>query len=295
MKSRQNLCYYMDDSDNVWGDFTLGNAQTVATDAQYGTARTWDYYLNVFGRNGIADNGSGSYNRVHYGNRYNNAFWSDQCFCMTYGDGDGKTFNPFDSLDVAGHEMTHGVTARTANLTYSGESGGLNEGTSDVFGTMVEFYANNPSDPGDYSIGERLYKSGGGKALRYMQKPSLDGGSADCWYSNVGALDVHYSSGVLNHFYYLLAEGTNPGGSLPTSPTCTGSNTRVASGNGSLAGITRDKAQRIWYRALTVYMTPSTNYAAARVASIKAANDLFGAGGAEANAVAAAWSAVQVN
>ena len=79
---------------------------------------------------------------------------------MTYGDGDGVTFNPFDSLDVAGHEMTHGVTSRTANLTYSGESGGLNEGTSDIFGTMVEFYANNTNDTPDYLIGEELYKNG---------------------------------------------------------------------------------------------------------------------------------------
>uniref|UniRef100_UPI0013D3529C M4 family metallopeptidase n=3 Tax=Pseudomonadota TaxID=1224 RepID=UPI0013D3529C len=79
-----------------------------------------------------------AYNRVHYSRNYNNAYWSDACFCMTYGDGDGTTLRPLVALDVAGHEMTHGVTSRTANLTYSGESGGLNEATSDIFGTMVE-------------------------------------------------------------------------------------------------------------------------------------------------------------
>jgi zinc metalloprotease ZmpA len=280
------------DTDNYWGDGTLANRQTVGVDAQYGTAETWDYYKNVHGRNGIANNGVGAFNRVHYGRNYNNAFWSDSCFCMTYGDGDGRTFNPFDSLDVAGHEMSHGVTSRTANLTYSGESGGLNEGTSDIFGTMVEFYAGNANDTPDYKIGELLYKSGGTKALRYMYKPSIDGASADCWYSGVGSLNVHYSSGVANHFYYLLAEGTTNGS---PSPTCASGNTSVANGPGSLAGITRAKAEKIWYRALTMYMTSSTNYSAARIASLNSARDLHGLGSAEYNAVAAAWTAVNVN
>jgi Zn-dependent metalloprotease len=280
MKNRQVNCYYMDDSDNAWGDGSLSNPQSVAVDAQFGAATTWDYYKNVHGRTGIADNGKGAASRVHYGRNYNNAFWNDSCFCMTYGDGDGKTLNPFDSLDVAGHEMSHGVTSRTANLTYSGESGGLNEATSDIFGTMVEFYANNANDTPDYKIGEELYKSGT-KALRYMYKPSTDGASADCWYSGVGNLNVHYSSGVANHFYYLLAEGSN---GTPASPTCNGS---------SVTGIGRDAAQKIWYRALTVYMTSGTNYAGARAATLKAAADLNG--GANSSAVAAAWSAVNVN
>jgi Zn-dependent metalloprotease len=288
MRNRTFNCYYMDDADNVWGNGQLSNAQTVAVDAQFGTGMTWDYYKNVHGRTGIANNGAGAYNRVHYSNRYNNAFWSDSCFCMTYGDGDGKTFNPFDSLDVAGHEMSHGVTSRTANLTYSGESGGLNEGTSDIFGTMVEYYANNPNDVADYLIGEKLYKQSG-RFLRSMIQPSLDGSSADCWYSGVGSLNVHYSSGVANHFFYLLAEGTTNGS---PSKTCASGNTRVATGTGTVASIGRDRAEKIWYRALTVYMTSSTNYAAARTATMNAARDLYGIGSAEQNAVAAAWTAV---
>jgi zinc metalloprotease ZmpA len=280
------------DGDNIWGNFSLSDRATVAVDAQYGTAKTWDYYKNVHGRNGIADNGSGAYNRVHYGRNYNNAFWSDSCFCMTYGDGDGRTFNPFDSLDVAGHEMSHGVTSRTANLTYSGESGGLNEGTSDIFGTMVEYYADNPNDTPDYLIGEELYAGTGGdgtKFLRSMIQPSVDGASADCWYGAVGNLNVHYSSGVANHFFYLLAEGTKNGS---PSKTCVAGNTRVASGTGSVSGIGQAAAEQIWYRALTVYMTSSTNYSGARTATLKAAADLYGAGSAESNAVAAAWNAV---
>ncbi len=281
------------DADNIWGSGLLSSTVTVAVDAQYGTGVTWDYYKNVHGRNGIANNGAGAFNRVHYSRKYNNAFWSDSCFCMTYGDGDGTTFNPFDSLDVAGHEMTHGVTSRTANLTYSGESGGLNEATSDIFGTMVEYYAANANDAPDYKIGEKLYKSGSG-ALRYMYSPNTDGASADCWYSGVGSLDVHYSSGVANHFYYLLAEGSAPAGG-PASPTCVAGNTKKATGSAVLGGIGRSKAEKIWYRALTVYMTSSTNYAAARNASLSAAADLYGSGSAEVAAVAAAWSAVLVN
>jgi Zn-dependent metalloprotease len=267
--------------------------QTVAVDAQYGTAMTWDYYKNVHGRTGIANDGKGSFNRVHYGRNYNNAFWQDSCFCMTYGDGDGRTFNPFDSLDVAGHEMSHGVTSRTAGLIYSGESGGLNEGNSDIFGTMVEFYANNPNDMPDYFIGEELYKSGT-SALRSMIHPSTDGASADCWYSNVGSLNVHYSSGVANHFYYLLAEGSS-GVTGPPSPTCKSGDTRQATGGTAVGGIGRAKAEKIWYRALTLYMTSSTNYAGARTATVNAAGDLFGSSSAEKAAVAAAWTAVNVN
>ncbi|HSW07956.1 M4 family metallopeptidase [Aquabacterium sp.] len=279
------------DTNNAWGDGTLADRQTVGVDAQYGTAMTWDYYKNVHGRNGIANDGKGANNRVHYGRKYNNAFWSDSCFCMTYGDGDGVSFNPFDSLDVAGHEMSHGVTSRTAGLVYSGESGGLNEGTSDIFGTMVEYYANNPNDTPDYRIGEELYKNGS-SSLRTMINPSTDGKSADCWYSGVGNLDVHYSSGVANHFYFLLAEGTTAGS---PSKTCVAGNTRVATGTGTLAGIGRAKAEKIWYRALTVYMTSSTTYAGARAATIGAANDLYGAGSPESTAVAAAWTAVGRN
>ncbi|EST24187.1 M4 family metallopeptidase [Streptomyces roseochromogenus] len=278
------------DADNHWGSGTTADRASAAVDAQYGTDETWDYYKNVQGRNGIGGDGKGSYNRVHYGSNYNNAFWDDSCFCMTYGDGDGTTFGPLVALDVAGHEMTHGVTSKTAALTYSGESGGLNEATSDVLGTLVEWYANNPSDPGDYLIGEKIVKPGfGHTALRYMDKPSKDGSSADYWSSSVGNLDVHYSSGVANHFAYLLAEGSGPktiNGVSYDSPTYNGS---------TITGIGRDKLGKIWYRALTVYMTSSTNYKGARTATLNAAKDLYGAGSTEYDTVAAAWSAVNVN
>ncbi|WP_327680779.1 M4 family metallopeptidase [Kitasatospora sp. NBC_00458] len=276
------------DADNKWGDGTAANRQSAAVDAQFGAAATWDYYKNSFGRNGIKNNGVGATSRVHYGRNYVNAFWNDSCFCMTYGDGDGNT-HPLTELDVAGHEMTHGVTSATAGLNYSGESGGLNEATSDIFGTMVEWSANLPSDKPDYLIGEEIDINGDGTPLRYMDKPSKDGGSADSWYSGVGNLDVHYSSGVANHFFYLLAEGSGAkviNGVGYSSPTSNGS---------TLTGIGRTKAAAVWYRALTVYFTSTTDYKGARTGTLSAAKDLYGAGSAEYNAVAAAWSGVNVN
>lgn len=278
------------DADNHWGTGAVSDRATVAVDAQYGTDVTWDYYEDVHGRRGIAGDGKGSYNRVHYGDDYNNAFWDDRCFCMTYGDGDGTQMGPLVSLDVAGHEMTHGVTSKTAGLTYSGESGGLNEATSDIFGTLVEFHAANPEDAGDWLIGEEVVRDGFGRdALRYMDEPSKDGRSAECWDTSVKDLDVHYSSGVANHFAYLLAEGSGAktvGGVAHSSPTCDGS---------TVTGIGRGRLGEIWYRALTVYMTSSTDYADARAATLDAAKDLYGEGGAEYAAVAAAWSAVGVD
>jgi Zn-dependent metalloprotease len=271
------------DTNNVWGNNAESSNETVGADAHYGQSVTWDYFKNVHGRNGIADDGRGARSRVHYSNNYDNAFWSDSCFCMTYGD--GNFFNPLVSLDVAGHEMTHGVTSRTAGLIYSGESGGLNEGTSDIFGSMAEYYAANANDPGDYLIGEKLSNP----PLRNMITPSSDGSSSDCWYSGVGNLDVHYSSGVANHFFFLLAEGTTNGS---PSKTCVSGNTRVATGNGSVTGIGREKAGKIWYRALATYMTASETFAKARLDTVKAATDLYGAGSAEVAAVHAAWTAV---
>ncbi|MFJ3661481.1 M4 family metallopeptidase [Streptomyces sp. NPDC090119] len=277
---------------NVFGTGTASSSssdQTAAADAAYGAAQTWDFYKNTFGRSGIKNNGVGAYSRVHYGNAYVNAFWDDSCFCMTYGDGSGNV-DPLTSLDVAGHEMSHGVTSNTAGLNYSGESGGLNEATSDIFGTGVEFYANNASDPGDYLIGEKIDINGDGTPLRYMDKPSKDGGSADSWSSGVGNLDVHYSSGVANHFFYLLSEGSGAktiNGVSYNSPTSNGS---------TVTGIGRAKALQIWYKALTTYFTSTTNYKAARTGTLNAASALYGGtSSAEYKAVAAAWSAVNVS
>ncbi len=277
------------DADNVWGNGTTSDPATAGVDAHYGIAKTWDYYLTTFNRRGIANDGKGARAFVHDG-AYVNASWSDSCFCMRYGDGDATTY-PLVALDIAGHEMSHGVTSRSANLTYRGESGGLNEATSDIFGTNVEWYANNANDVPDYVIGEEIYRSYNPATnyVRRMDNPALDGGSLSCYSRRAKSVDVHYSSGIANHFFYLLSEGSGAksiNGIAYNSPTCNGS---------TITGIGRDAAQRIWYSALTSYMTSSTNYAGARVATISASTALYGATSAQTNAVKAAWSAVSVN
>ncbi|MGW0665579.1 M4 family metallopeptidase [Streptomyces sp. NPDC002746] len=273
--------------DDIWGDGTPQNAETAAADAHYGAAETWDYYKNVHGRTGIRGDGVGAYSRVHYGNSYVNAFWDDSCFCMTYGDGSGNA-SPLTALDVAAHEMTHGVTSNTAGLVYSGESGGLNEATSDIFATAVEFYSNTSADPGDYLIGEKIDINGDGTPLRYQDKPSRDGASKDAWYSGIGNVDVHYSSGPANHFFYLLSEGSGAktiNGVSYNSPTSDGL---------PVTGIGRDKAALIWFKALTTKFSSNTNYAGARTGTLAAAGELYGTTSAEYKAVADAWAGINV-
>ena len=289
MNNGTGTCTTFTDADNVWGNGANSNRQSAGVDAHYGAALTFDSYTNVHGRNGIFGNGNGVPSRVHYGNAYVNAFWDGAQ--MTYGDGSGNS-RPLVAIDVAGHEMSHGVTEALAGLVYSGESGGLNEATSDIFGSMVEFYAGNSSDVGDYQIGEKININGNGTPLRYMYNPSLDGSSDSCWSTSTKNKNVHYSSGVANHFFFDLAEGTGAT-AYGTSPVC-GSAPAVT-------GIGRAKAEKIWYRALDVYFTSSTSYVntgnpanTARAYTLRAATDLHGTCSVEYKAVQAAWTAVNV-
>ncbi|MEV7681698.1 M4 family metallopeptidase [Streptomyces sp. NPDC088341] len=276
------------DADDIWGDGTVADRQTAAVDAAYGARKTFDFYHDQFGRNGIANDGVGGYSRVHYGNEYVNAFWDDDCFCMTYGDGFDNV-NPLTALDVAAHEMTHGVTSTTANLYYyNGESGGLNEGTSDIMAAAVEFFANNPNDVPDYEVGELIDINGDGTPLRYMDEPSKDGISQDYWSAATEGLDPHFSSGVANHFFYLLAEGSGSktiNGAAYNSPTYD---------NEPVPGLGLHNAFNVWYRALTLYMTSTTDYAGARVATLQAAADLFGRSSEAYETVGNTWAAVNV-
>ncbi|NGO71263.1 M4 family metallopeptidase [Streptomyces boncukensis] len=275
------------DDDDTWGDGTPGNRQTAGVDAHYGAGATWDYYKQVHGRDGIAGDGKGARSRVHYGDNYVNAFWQDSCFCMTYGDGEGNQ-KPLTSMDVAAHEMTHGVTSHTADLNYQGESGGLNEATSDIFAAAVEFHEDNPEDVPDYLVGEKIDIRGDGTPLRYMDEPSKDGVSLDYWTPEADDVDVHYSSGIANHFFFLLSVGSGErevNGVKYNSPTKYGE---------EIEGIGIEKSEKIWFKALSEKMTSTTDYADARQTTIEAAEELYGKGSDEAKTVAAAWTAVNV-
>ena len=279
------------DTDDNWN----ATIQRAGVDAHYGAAKTFDYYLNVHNRNGIdGSGGPGSttaaansgirliVSRVHFGSsgRYNNAFWNGTN--MSYGDGDGSTFTPLTTIDICGHEMTHGVTERTAGLTYSNESGALNESMSDVFGAMVELYADGGSATTDtWKIGEDAYTPGtAGDALRRMDNPNSVGDPDHYSLRYTGSADnggVHTNSSIANHAFYLIAAG--------------GTN-RVSGVN--VTGIGTTDAAKIWYLALTQYMTSGTNFSGARTATVNAANALFGSTSAQATTVAKGWCAVGV-
>lgn len=283
---------------DVWGNGKTTSRASAAADAQYGVTKTLDFYKNTFKRKGIAGNSKAAQAMVHWGNKVANAFWDPTCNCMLYGDGDGQMFKkPLVVLDVTGHELTHGVVEATANLQPTivdsdgnqyGEPGSLNESIADIFGSNVEFYAKNAKDTPDYLVGEKLGLAQ--KFLRRLDHPSLDKleGTIDYWSPAVYDTEVHAGSGVSSHAYYLLAEGSGKktiGSVTYNSPTYH---------NITVKGIGRTKATAIYYRALTRYMVSTTDFHQARVATLKAAKDLYGANSTEYKTVDKSWSAVNV-
>ncbi|WP_329243209.1 M4 family metallopeptidase [Streptomyces sp. NBC_01478] len=283
---------------NKWGNGAVAHRDSAAVDAQYGITKTLDFYKKTFGRKGIENNGKAARGMVHFGRKVANAFWDSTCDCMLYGDGDGDMFKkPLVVLDVTGHELTHGVVDATAKLEPTrvdadgnqyGEAGSLNESLADIFGSNVEFSANNAKNPPNYLIGEKLGLAQ--KFLRRLDHPSLDKleGTVDYWSPQTYDAEVHAGSGVSSHAYYLLAEGSGRktiGGFAYDSPTYDGS---------TVTGIGRAKATAIFYRALTRYMVSTTDFHDARLATLKAAADLYGANSAAYRTVDQAWAAVNV-
>jgi Zn-dependent metalloprotease len=264
------------DADNYWNNAN-SNLDQYATDAHWGAEMTYDYFKNTFNRNSINNAGFAIVNYVHYASNYFNAFWDGSR--MTYGDGNSAdNYKPLTSVDVCGHEIAHGLTSFTAALNYSGESGALNEGFSDIFGTTIEFYAN-PSTA-NWLLGEAFY------TVRSMSSPKTFGQPNTYQGTNwaTGTSDnggVHTNSGVLNYWYYLLVNG--------------GSGTNDKSYAYSVTGIGLTKAAAIAYRTLTVYLTATSQYANARYYTLQAATDLYGASSNEVTQVANAWNAVGVS
>jgi len=306
------------DGNNFYDDGSSGSTssvtgQTAAVDALYGFQATWDYYKNVHGRNGIDNNGTATSLRMHYGSNYDNAYWSDQCFCMTFGDGSatssgGGSFKNLTAIDVIGHELSHGVCANSVQggLTYSDESGGINEADSDINGTFVTYYGYNGGTgsavpnaiPGGSANGYTPWTIGSqlsNPPLRYMYHPSLDGQSADYWYSGVGSLDVHLSSGPANRMAYFLAQGATTSGDTSTAVNVASNGLADANflPNG-MTGIGNDHAAHVWYRALTTYMNSNETYAQLRTDCLQAAQDLYGASSPEYAAVQNAFHGINV-
>jgi Zn-dependent metalloprotease len=259
------------DVDNSWNNINP-EWDEYATDAHWGAEMTYDYYFENYGRNSIDNDGFQLNSYVHFGDLIINAFWDGER--MLYGDGDGLSTPPLTTMDIVGHEITHGLTNFTANLIYSEESGALNESFSDIFGTAIEEY----SKPGEWNwlIGDEI-----GWTIRSMADPTLyfcpDTYLGDLWEEGG---DVHYNSGVQNHWFYLLTEG--------------GTGTNDVGNGYVVTGIGIDDASAIAFRNLTVYLTPSSNYEDARFYSIQAAIDLFGDCSEEMGQTMNAWYAVNI-
>ncbi|MBS1575916.1 MAG: M4 family metallopeptidase [Bacteroidetes bacterium] len=263
------------DADNNWNNINA-NKDQYATDAHWGAEMTYDFYKNKFGRNSIDNAGFAIKSYVHYSTSYFNAFWDGSR--MTYGDGSSTDNNlPLTALDVCGHEISHGLTSFTSNLTYSNEPGAMNEGFSDIFGTAIEFYARPAS--ADWLIGGDFY------IIRSMSNPNAYGQpdtyKGTFWYAGTSDYGgVHTNSGVLNFWFYLLSAGG------------TGVNDNGFSYN--VAGIGIDAAAAIAFKTNTAYLTSTAQYLDARVASIQAATDIYGAGSNEVIQTTNAWDAVGV-
>jgi Zn-dependent metalloprotease len=285
---------------NTWGDgqqyieggsTVNANGQTAAVNAMWGLMNTYDMLKNTVGWQSLDGNNTATYIAAHVNTAYDNAYYDDTCRCMFIGD--GSFFTNLGSIDVIGHEMSHGVTAATSNLTYFGESGGLNESSSDIGGEVTEAYARAggtgttiPNTGNDWLIGAEISRSG--TPLRWMYKPNKDGLSPDAWRSGLGNLDVHYSSGPNNRMFYFLAQGSEASTSSERYSSYLTKMPRA------MTGIGTDKAFRIWFRANTTKFTASTNYVDARAKMLLAAQELYGVGSREATAVQRAYAAVNV-
>ncbi|UYZ22376.1 M4 family metallopeptidase [Mesobacillus jeotgali] len=258
----------------------ISDYDRAAVDAHYNSEKVYDYFLNEHGRNSLDGNGMAIISRVHYGNNYNNASWNGRW--MTYGDGDGKFMISLSAgLDVAAHEMTHGVISHSANLVYRNQSGALNESFADVFGALV--------DDSDWEMGEDIMapeaKANGSTVLRSLSNPngvivsneqrraySTNGGvypdHMDEFYHMPTSVDgggVHVNSSITNHAAYLIAQDLG-----------------------------REKLGKIYYRALTVYLTSNSDFSDARQAIVQSAIDLYGEGSEEEAAVHSGFDEVGI-
>jgi Zn-dependent metalloprotease len=253
-----------------------------ADEAYDGLGATFDFYWDAYQRNSIDDQGLPLEGTVHFGRNYDNAFWNGER--MVFGDGDGKLFNRFTiSLDVIGHELTHGVTQDEAQLAYYGQSGALNESVSDVFGSLVKQHAlGQTAAQADWLIGAGLLASGvKGVALRSMKAPGTayddpvlgkdpqPAHMQDFVHTYQDNGGVHINSGIPNHAFYLAAI--------------------------KLGGYAWEKAGRIWYDTLRdSKLRPNSGFRTFARLTVVNAGRLYGQNSPEQHAIHDSWVAVGV-
>ena len=279
------------------GSYVINSLNNPALDVHWGMEKTYDFYLNVFGRNSFDGSGTVIKNYLNPPFAGQIPSWPNNAFAlpspynvMCYGLGDGIKMGPVVGIDVEGHEFSHMVINNNGNggLAYKGESGALNESFADIFGTCVEFYSGvNP----DWTIGEGIMLQS--SFLRSMsnpnseQQPDTYGGTywenPNCGTPNPNTNDncgVHTNSGVQNFWFYLLCQG--------------GSGTNDLGNAYSVTGIGISQARQIVYKNLTTYLTPNATYYDDYLGSLKSAEDLYGNPSAQYDAVRDAWYAVGI-
>lgn len=277
--SDEVLTEYIDE-DNNWNDLYNKDHDEVAIDIHWGMQKTLNYYEEKFDRNSVDDKGMTIFSLAHLGTNVQNASWTGGW--AQFGDGDNQ---PFVSLGITGHEMTHAVTQFSAGLIYLGESGAMNESFSDIFGISIELYAGKDSKNDIWMLGDELYKHG---SLRSMANPKAAGQpdtyGGEFWTNpantSVDNGGVHQNSGITNYWYYLLVEG--------------GEGVNDLNNSYNVKSIGLAKAEKIAYVTLTEYLSPSSNFMAMRQASLLATEDLYGLGSEEYKQVTNAWYAIGV-
>jgi len=294
---------HFQDNDNNWtsAEFANINKDNGALDAHWGAEMTYDFWQNNFGRNSFDDNGAQIKSYVHYRQVANqnlvNAFWNGSA--MSYGDGNSTT-NILTSIDVCGHEIGHAICSYTADLAYQNQSGGINEGYSDIWGACIEHYGRTGSLAGTpvanvWKIAEDL--SSTGTPFRSMSNP-LSRGNPDTYLgtnwtptgdeagcvpaSGNDQCGVHNNSGVMNHWFYILTVGKSGTNNAPVPDTY------------NVTGIGMAKSSEIAYLAERDYLTPNSTYLDVRNATIDVASTIYCPNSPETIAVTNAWYAVNV-
>ncbi|WP_063780632.1 M4 family metallopeptidase [Nonomuraea sp. SBT364] len=265
-------------STDTWGNGSGTNLETACVDALYAAQEQWDMLRDWLGRSGVNGQGGGYPSRV--GLSAVNAYWYGSY--ANFGRNQAGSAQ-LTSIDVVAHEFGHGVFQFSGGggAGSGNEAGGLNESTGDIFGALTEAYAQNPNDAPDYLVGEKVNPAGSGP-IRNMYNPQALN-HPNCYSASIPNTEVHAAAGPQNHWFYLLAEGTNPAGK-PASTRC--------DSGGAITGIGIRKAGEIFMTALNTKTQPWT-HAKARVATLNAARTLY-TGCAEYNVVKAAWDGVNV-
>ncbi|MEV7520053.1 M28 family peptidase [Streptomyces sp. NPDC091371] len=264
-------------SSDSWGTGNPTSKETGCVDLMFAAQKQWDMLSQWLGRNGV--NGSGRSFPAKVGLNDLNAYWDGSS--VTIGRNSANEW--IAGMDVVAHEYGHAIDSNTPGGT-SGQEAGLGEGTGDIFGALTEAFANEPSpyDTPDYTVGEVINLQGQGP-IRNMYNPSAIDNDPNCYSSAIPGTEVHAAAGPLNHWFYLLAEGSNPGGGKPNSPTCNQS---------TVTGVGVQNAGKIFYGGMLL-KTSSMSYKKYRTATLSSAKsldttcDLF-------NKTKAAWDAISV-